>query len=204
MSSPSNNAAREAQRAEDARIAAIRGTQSRVNQVFDSPERQADIQQFVADLRGLNMADLDRNKQLADRSLKFALARNGQIGGSTQIDRQERLGEDYQRGVLDVDRRALGAGAELQAADQDARARLIQLATSGLDATTGAQQASAAMRSNIEGAQSQAKMQGLDSMFGSVADFAKQSREAAQRRQGLYDSGFSPYTPTAGGGYGGP
>lgn len=200
MGSPSNRAAREAQAAEDARMAAIRGTQQQVNAVFDSPERQADIQQFVADLRGLNMADLDKNKMLADRSLKFALARNGQVGGSTQIDRQERLGEDYQRGVLEVDRAALGAGASLQAADQDARARLISLATSGLDATTGAAQSAAALRSNIEGARANAKVQGLDQMFGSVADFAKQSREAKQRQQGLTDSGFSPY---GSGGYGG-
>lgn len=193
MGSPSNRAAREAQAAEDARMAAIRGTQQQVNAVFDSPERQADIQQFVADLRGLNMADLDKNKMLADRSLKFALARNGQIGGSTQIDRQERLGEDYQKGVLNVDRAALGAGASLQAADQDARARLISLATSGLDATTGAAQSAAALRSNIEGARANSKVEGLDAVFGSVADFAKQSREAKQRQQGLADSGFTPY-----------
>lgn len=200
MGSPSNRAAREAQAAENARMAAIRNTQNQVNAVFDSPERQADIQQFVADLRGLNMADLDKNKMLADRSLKFALARNGQVGGSTQIDRQERLGEDYQRGVLEVDRAALGAGASLQAADQDARARLISLATSGLDATTGAAQSAAALRSNIEGARANAKVEGLDQMFGSVADFAKQSREAKQRQQGLTDSGFSPYGSS---GYGG-
>lgn len=199
MSSPSNNSAREAQRAEEQRLAAIRGTQAQVNQVFDSPERQANIQAFINDLRGLNMADLDRNKVLADRSLKFALARNGQIGGSTQIDRQERLGEDYQRGVLDVERRALGAGAELSAADQDARARLISLATSGLDATTGAAQAGAALRSNLEGARAAGKMQGLDQVFGGVAEFAKQSREARQRQQGLADSGFSPYGTYGGG-----
>lgn len=195
MSSPSNNAAREAQRAEDARLRSITATQGRVNEVFNSPTRQAEIDAFVADLRGLGMQDLDKNKQLADRDLKFALARNGQVGGSTQVDRQADLGERYQRGVLEVDRSAAGAGADLQAADQQSRAQLISLATSGLDQTTGAQQAAASMRSSLEGAKANSRIQGVDNLFGGVADFAKKSRESADRRRGLYDSGFSPYTP---------
>lgn len=201
MGTPSNNAAREAQRAEDARFAAIQNTQGRVNDAFNSPSRQAEIAQFVADLRSFNMQDLDKNKGIADRKLKFALTRNGQVGGSTQVDRQKQLGEDYQRGALEVDRAAMGAGADVSAADQDARARLISLATTGMDATTGAQQAGAAMRSSLESARAGARVQGLDQVFGSVADFAKQSREASERRRGLLDSGFSPYTPIAG--YGG-
>lgn len=201
MGSPSNRAAQQAQAAEDARLRAIQATQSRVNSVFNDPSRQGDIAAFVNDLRAYNMMDLDKNKGIADRKLKFSLARNGQVGGSTQVDRQKMLGEDYQRGALEVDRAALGAGADLSAADQDARARLISLATSGLDATTGAQQASAAMRSSLESARANSRVQGLDSFFGSVSDFAKQSREASERRRGLTDSGFSPYTPIAG--YGG-
>ena len=201
MGSPSNRAARQAQAAEEARLRAIQATQGRINNVFNDPARQAEIAQFVADLRSFNMQDLDKNKAIADRKLKFALGRNGQVGGSTQVDRQKMLGEDYQRGALEVDRAAMGAGADLSAADQDARARLISLSTTGLDATTGAQQAAAAMRSSLEGARANSKVQGLDSVFGSVSDFAKQSREASERRRGLYDSGFSPYTPLAG--YGG-
>lgn len=200
MSSPSNSAAREAQNAENARMAGITNTQTRINQVFDDPQRQADINAFVNDLRTLNMQDLDKNKALADRNLTFALARNGQVGGSTQVDRQKDLGERYQRGALDVDRAALGAGADLSAADQDARARLISLATTGLDATTGAAQSAAALRSSIQSARAGAKVQGLDSVFGSVSEFAKQSREISDRRRGLADSGFSPYSQVSYGG----
>lgn len=201
MGSPSNRAAQQAQASEDARMRSIQATQGRINDTFNDPNRQAEISQFVADLRGLNMQDLDKHKTIADRKLKFALARNSQVGSSTQVDRQKDLGESYQRGTLEIDRAAMGAGADLSAADQDARARLISLATSGLDATTGAQQAGAAMRSSLESARASSRVQGLDSFFGSVTDFAKQSREAADRRRGLTDSGFSPYTPQAG--YGG-
>ena len=132
MSGGSNRAAQEANRAEQARQAAIAGTQARVNQVFDSPGREADIADYVGAVREYFTDDLSRQKTNSDRDLKFALARGGNIGGSTQRDQQKVLGEEYGRGVLEVERRSQGAGAELRANDQDARARLISLATSGL------------------------------------------------------------------------
>ncbi len=150
MGSPSNRAARQAQAAEEARMRAIAGTQAKVNEVFNSPQRAAEIQQLVNAVREFKLTDLNDQKQVADRQLAFFKARKGQVGGSTQIDRQKQLGKDYNRGVLDVDRQAAGVGASVSAADQDARARLISLATSGLDATTGARQAGEALRSNLE------------------------------------------------------
>jgi hypothetical protein len=200
MGAPSNRSADRAQRLEEQRMAQQRATQSRINQVFDNPARMQEIAAFVGDVRALGMQDLDRHKGIADRQLKFAVARNGQVGGSTQVDKQRTLGEDYQRGALEVDRRALGAGADLQANDEDARARLISLATQGLDATTGAARAAAAMRVNAESARSASNWEGLNSFFSSASDFVRQSREANDRREGLYASGFSPYGAMGGGG----
>lgn len=197
MGSPSNKAANEANRQEQQRQAAIASTQARVNQVFNDPARAADISDYVGAIRDFQTDDLNRQKGDADRGLRFALARGGLIGGSTQRDQQQRFGEDYSRGLLEVERRAQGAGAELQAADQDARGRLIQLATSGLDATTAAQQAGAALRSNLEAGKSGAMASGLGDMFGGVKSFADQARTASERRRGLRDSGYSPYQPSA-------
>lgn len=197
MGSPSNKAAEEANRQEQARQQAIAETQARVNQVFDDPSRAADIADYVGAVREFQTDDLNRQKADADRNLRFALARGGLTGGSTQRDQQQRFGEDYSRGLLEVERRAQGAGAELQADDQEARARLIQLATSGLDATTAAQQASAALSTNLEAGRSTAMAQGLGDMFGGVKSFADASRTAADRRRGLSDSGYSPYQTSA-------
>ena len=192
----SNRAANEANRQEQERQAAIAGTQARVNQVFNDPTRAADISDYVGAIRDYQTGDLDRQKVDADRSLRFALARGGLTGGSTQRDQQQRFGEDYSRGVLEVERRAQGAGAELEAADQDARARLIQLATSGLDTTTAAQQAGAALRSNLEAGKSAAMVGGLGDMFGGVKSFASQAKDAAEKRRALRDYGNSPYQPS--------
>lgn len=187
MSSGGNSAAKAANQAEADRQSAIRGTQSRVNQVFNDPKRQADISDFVNATRSYYQQDLDRQKGNADRGLKFALAKSGLTGGSTQVDQQQQLGQDYGRGLLQVEQKAQGAGASLSAADQDARARLISLATSGLDATTAAQQASAAMRSNLEAGKSEAQLGSLGDSFGQVNGFLQNVKDQQKFRQGYLD-----------------
>jgi hypothetical protein len=195
----SNRAADEANRAEAARQAAIKGTQARVNQVFDGSNRQADIADYVNATRTYFGQDLDRQKDETDRQLKFAMARNGLMGGSVNRDTQKQFGEEYGRGLLEVERKAQGAGAELEAADQDARARLIQLATSGLDATTAASQAAAALRTNLAAGKAGATANGLGDMFGTFSQFIRDSREEASKRNAadtayarmaLYNTGY--------------
>lgn len=190
-----NKAADQARRDEQQRLAAIQRTQGAINNVFDDPQRAADIANAVGGLRDFHTRELDERKTINDRELKFALARNGQIGGSTQIDKSAQLGRDYTKGLVEVDAKARGFGSQLESADQDARARLISLSTSGLDSTTGAAQAAAAMRSNLEGGKSAAQLEGLSDVFGQFGKFYQDSRESAVRRRadqaafGLYGGG---------------
>jgi hypothetical protein len=204
MSGGSDDAAKQARRDEQARLAAIARTQGAVNNVFDSPQRAADIADFVKATRQFYGQDLDQQKAVADRQLRFSLARGGQIGSSLQLDKQTQFGKDYAKGLLALDQKARGAGANLEAADQDARGRLISLATSGLDATTAASQAAAAMRSNLQSNQSTAQAQGLGDIFGSFSKFYQDTRDAAERRRGWDATGLSLYQPNTnlGAGYG--
>ena len=200
MSAPKNKAADEAAAAEKARQAAIAATQGRVNAVFDSPARDAEIERAVAGRRDLDTRELNREKANTDRQLKFALARNGQIGGSTQIDKGTEFAEAYARGLLNVERGAQGFGAGIRGADQDARARLISLATAGLDATTGAQQAAEAMRVNLEAGKADRNASGVADTFAGFGDFLKRSREMADRRKADSVSGINYYRPSMYGG----
>lgn len=193
MSGGSNKAAKEANRQEAARQAAIKATQARINQVFNDPGREADIADAVAASQQYLQRDLDEHKADADLDLKFALARGGQIGGSTQNDQQEVLGKGYGKGLLEVQRRALEVGSNLRSADQDARARLISLATSGLDATTAAQQAAAAMRNNLEAGRAASTAQGIGDFFGQTKKFADNVRDAQERRRALYQGRADVY-----------
>lgn len=190
---PSTNASDQARRDEQARITAIQRTQGAVNQVFDSPQRAADIGDYVKATRDFLGRDLDEQKNVADRQLRFTLARSGQVGGSLNVDKQAQFGRDYTKGVLAVDQKARGAGADLEAQDQDARARLITLATSGLDATTAAQQSAAAMRSSLEAGKATSQAQGLGDIFGSLSKFYEDRKSEQARRKGIADSGISYY-----------
>lgn len=200
FSTPKNTAADEAAAAEKARQAAIAATQGRVNAVFDSPARDAEIERAVAGRRDLDTRELNREKANTDRQLKFALARNGQIGGSTQIDKGKEFAESYSRGLLNVERGAQGFGAGIRGADQDSRARLISLATAGLDATTGAQQAAEAMRVNLQAGNADRNASGVADAFAGFSDFLKRSREMADRRKADSVSGINYYRPSMYGG----
>lgn len=193
------SAADVAARLEMERQAAIKETQARVNNVFDNPRRARDIADFVSAVRTKNMDDLARQNTDAARELKFSLARGGLSGGSVNVDQNRRLADDYNRGALNVESRAQGAGAQLEAADQDSRARLIQLATSGLDATTAAQQAASGLRSNLETARSTGYGEDLADQFTSIGSFVKNRRDEANRREATRVSQVNLY----GGGYGG-
>lgn len=183
-------------------MAQIAATQARINEVFNDPSRAGDIANTVSAVQEFYQRDLDEDKADSDRNLKFALARNGVIGGSTQNDQQEVLGKEYGKGLLAVQQKALGVGSQLESADQDARARLIALATSGLDATTAAQQAAASMQTNLENTKSTALTQEIGNFFGQTKGFADRARDAAERRRANKDAGWNLYQPS-GFGYGG-
>lgn len=185
MGSSHNSAAEAANRREQQRQASIKNTQARINGVFNNPERAADIAHLVDATRSFYDRDLNRKKADADRGLTFALARSGLTGGSVDADQQGRLNESYSRGLLQAEQRAQQAGSSLESQDQQARARLIGLATSGLDATTAAQQAAASMKSNLEAGRAAARLSGIGNVFANVNKFAEKAKQSEQFREGL-------------------
>jgi hypothetical protein len=204
MSGGSDKASKEAQRQEAARQAAIKNTQAAINAVFSDPSRAADIADAVEANRQYLTGDLNEQKANADRNLKFALARGGMLGGSVQTDKQRILGQDYSKGLLDIQRKSSSMGAQLESADQDARAKLISLATTGLDTTTGASMAASALRSNLESGSSEAQLSSLSDAFSNLGDFWKKSQDDALRRKADRQA-YGLYTPNANfsGAYGG-
>jgi hypothetical protein len=184
----------QARRDEQARQARIDTTITGVNQLYDAPERQAQITNYGNDLLSYFTRDLDKQKTVADRDLKFANARSGTIGGSLQVDQNRQLGTDYQEGVLNVGRKAQAGMADLRAADEQSRLNLTSLAQNGLSTTNAATQAAAAMRSALETSSAANKAQGIGDIFGSVLTAKNKSEESAAKRKAdkIY---AQPYTP---------
>lgn len=200
MGGGSNSASREAQQREREAQARVAAGTSRVNQVFDSPERQAQYQQYLDAARGTYRRQLDEKKGDADRQLKFALARGGQTGGSVQIGQAEELGNTYQKGLLEVERGAQENVAGIRAADEDARGRLISQVQGGLDANTAAINSATALRNNLQAGQSTVRTDAFGDAFNSFAKLYANSKEQAEYRRGL-KQGVNLYgAPAAAGG----
>ncbi len=187
MGSSDDGAAREAQAAERERQSAIQNSVNRINQVFDNPNREAQYADVLNAARAFYQRDLDEKNTENNRQLKFSLARSGNTGGSLARDQGTNAGKAYSRGLLEADRLAQSQQANLRSDDQSARLNLIAMAQSGLDATTGAQQAASAMRNNLQAGKATSAVDGVGDIFGSFANIYRTSREDYQRRRGEKD-----------------
>jgi hypothetical protein len=184
MGSGSSRATRKANRQEKERQATIAAGTGRVNAIFDAPERAEGRGDFLSAVRDHYRTGLDRDKARADRRLKFSMARGGLTGGSAQVDANRTLGEDYTEGLLGAEERAQGALSELELGDEQSRLSLLSMVQQGLDTTTAASRAGAAVMNNTANARSNAFADSLGDVFGNTADIYKRQEEMAARRRG--------------------
>lgn len=175
--------ARENQQMERERLAAIKSGTAAANRIFDAPERQAQYEDYLGAQREMYFEELERQMGDAQRGNKFALARSGLAGSSQAVDAGKQLGEQYNRGVVDADRLAQRAAADLRGADEDSRRSIIQMVQAGADATTASSAALRQMQTNLAGARSDMNANALGTVFGGFADMYKRSQERdAERR----------------------
>jgi hypothetical protein len=179
-------ATKRAEAAEIKRKKEVASATSAIDRAFTG--RGGQLDDFVAALREQFGAEAGRQKTIADRQLKFSLARGGLTGGSAAADTGTELGEEFQRGILKGERLSQSALADLKSADEASRARLVSLAQGGASVTSSATSAARALRSNIAGAKSSSGIESLGDIFGSVRDLFAQQQEAAERRRGLKES----------------
>lgn len=202
MGGGSNSSAVKAAQEESWRQNNISQAVNQINQIYGGPSRQAEIADFLGATRSFYRGELDRQKDVADRSLRFAMARSGLAGGSAAADANQQLGQDYQRGILDADRLAQSAVSDLRSADEASRMNLISQASTGMGLTSGAQQAAQMLQANLQGSRGAMKANQLGDVFGGLATVYDNSRKAAEERRGnraygmLYQPGFG----AAGGG----
>jgi hypothetical protein len=198
MGGSSNKAQRAAEEAERKRKAEIQAAQKRIESIFSSPERQQQIEDFIAAQRSYLQSDLDREHGQNQRQLKFANARSGLSGGSVDVDSNRLLAETYLRGIAEAERRAQTAGADLSAQDQSAKQQLFAQILGGADATTAAQNAAQMMRNNAALAKQDATVNSFDKLFGDFGSIFKHSKEAAGERRAAQEFGslFGPRART--------
>lgn len=140
--------------------------QGQVDAAYGSPQRQQQYTTFGNALRDYYSQALDKKKAIATRQLKFGLAKQGQIGGSQQVDRNRQLGEELTNASTSNENAVQNAVAGLKSADQQSRIALRNEAGSGLALNQVGQRASESEQQNIGTADYAARAKGIGDVFG--------------------------------------
>jgi len=181
------DAVREAEALEEERRREIAAAQRRVEEIFGSPEREADILGVEDATRAFLQTDLDRKKADTDRNLKFSLARSRLSKGSVDVDLNSRLADDFLRGIFEVERRAKTAGSTLRSQDALSKSGLFSQILGGLDSTLAADQANSALSQNVNQTRNSALQQGVGNFFGDFTDIFKSNKLASIDRRAAFD-----------------
>lgn len=198
-----DTSARDAERREGERQRQIAKTISEIDAAYDSDARKGQIAQYGADLLRKLTTDVNEKKVVADRDLKFALARSGQTGGSVSVDQNRQLGDDYQKAILEATRKSNAGMADLRSQDASSRLNLISLAQQGLSSGSAAAQSAAAMASSLDAARNASQNAQLGDLFTGVASAKKYSEQAKQQRRAdeLYATRYPGAVPLNSGGF---
>lgn len=116
----------------------------------------------------INTRDVNRQYGDAEKANRFGLARNGLMGGSTDIDSNARLQEMTNEGLVKAGGIADSAAASLRAADESARQSLISMAQSGIDTGTAQQMAMKQLEATSEKASGERAGATVGNLFGSL------------------------------------
>ena len=143
-----------------------RGAAARArNQLYDTVSN---------DTYNFHKQQLDDSRDLAERLLRFQLARQGQFGGSLDIDQNSELSKGYNNGLVDTKNLADAARNEAIARDDQTRIDLINRINAGMDEASAISSANSQMQSNIAQARDNALSQSLGDAFGNIALLKKQ------------------------------
>lgn len=149
-----------------------------VNRVFaDTARRDANYSTAGNDILNLKMPQLEKQRTGAARMLKFALARNGQTGGSVALDQGAELTDNYQRGVLDLQNERQRAINTMRASDDESRINLIGQIRAGMSQATALQAAQAKTNSAINQARDSALAQSVQDYFGGMSYLNQQAQQ---------------------------
>lgn len=150
----------------------------KISQAFDSPQRDKQYADYMANLRALGTDQLNQQKTIADRNLKFAGVRSGMTGGSVAADQGGLLQKDYESGLLGVADNARSGADALRTADQAEKNSLIDLSNSGAALGQGATNALNRNAIGLRG-QDQTNMIGaLGDIFGNLGSQYQKYRAA--------------------------
>ena len=140
----------------------------------------------------LNAKEVNDQYADAERANRFALARNGLLGGSSDVESNANLQEKTNEGLIQA--RALGqqAASDMRTADEQSKQSLIAMAQSGIDTGTAQQMAQAQLSANAQSALGQRGGATIGSLFDNLSQayLTRQIMNAAQNGYNLYNNNY--------------
>lgn len=199
-----SSAAKEANRMEQERQARIAAAVNAINDIFDpktykqginvapdnSREKLYDEQQQA--IYDLNAKSVNDQYTDAERRNRFALARNGLLGGSSAVESNANLQEKTNEGLIQAQALGQQAASDLRTADEQSKQSLISMAQSGIDTGTAQQMAAAQLNSNAQSALGQRGGATIGSLFDNLgqAYLTRQIIQAANNGYNLYNNQY--------------
>ena len=139
-----------------------------INAVFDGANRNALYDQHRNAVYDLNTREVERQAAEMERNNRFALARNGLLGGSADIESKAEINRRTNEGLAKAGGIADAARADLQNSDENARNNLVSMANAGTDATTAAQLAANNLRQNADSASADRAIASVGDLFNTM------------------------------------
>ena len=147
----------------------------------------------------LNTRDVNRQAADAERLNRFALARNGLLGGSADVDSGFEINRMTNEGLMKAGGIADQAAADLRMSDERTRGNLISMAQSGIDTGTAQQMALSGLAANAEAAKSSAAAATVGDLFSGLSGAYMGNMYNNAYKAGLDKSRMQQFTPGLGG-----
>ena len=147
----------------------------------------------------LNTRDVNRQAADAERLNRFALARNGLLGGSADVDSGFEINRMTNEGLMKAGGIADQAAADLRMSDERTRGNLISMAQSGIDTGTAQQMALSGLAANAEAAKSSAAAATVGDLFSGLSGAYMGNMYNNAYKAGLDKSRTQQFTPGLGG-----
>ena len=147
----------------------------------------------------LNTRDVNRQATDAERVNRFALARNGLLGGSADVDSGFEINRMTNEGLMKAGGIADQAAADLRMSDERTRGNLISMAQSGIDTGTAQQMALSGLAANAEAAKSSAAAATVGDLFSGLSGAYMSNMYNNAYKAGLDKSRMQQFTPGLGG-----
>lgn len=162
--------------------AAVKAAQDKADALRAGAKARENLYSKIGqDATNVAMTDLNKERGITERELKFQLARNGLSGGSRDIDANRDVLDNYQQGVLKASNIGTQTANEARSSDEKTRVNLINSIQAGLTAGDAVQQAYAGMSNNAAAAQDAANAASLTGFF----DVLRQQQEKNQYQAGV-------------------